>query len=88
MVLLHLLIEFWYTLVLASNICLIKLDQLKCRPAMQPQALHHKAWHVVIQFSLVEYDMCSCLLFLYCIYTTRLLSDRRFEDYPGEFDEF
>jgi hypothetical protein len=40
---------------------------------MQPQALHYKALHVVIEFSLVQYDMCSCLLFLYCIYTTRLL---------------
>jgi hypothetical protein len=24
---------------------------------------HHKALHVVIELSLVEYDMCSCLLF-------------------------
>jgi hypothetical protein len=34
---------------------------------------HHKALHVVIELFLVEYDMCSCLLFLYCIYTTLLL---------------
>jgi hypothetical protein len=36
-------------------------------------SFHHKALYIVLEFSLVEYDMCSCLLFLYCIYTTRLL---------------
>jgi hypothetical protein len=36
-------------------------------------SFHHEALHVVIEFSLVEYDMCSSLLFLYCIYTTRQL---------------
>jgi hypothetical protein len=29
---------------------------------MQPQASTIKPLHVVIVFSLVEYDMCSCLL--------------------------
>jgi hypothetical protein len=32
---------------------------------MQPQASTIKPLHVVIEFSLVEYDMCSCLLFFY-----------------------
>jgi hypothetical protein len=30
---------------------------------MQPQASTIKSLHVVIVFTLVEYDMCSCLLF-------------------------
>jgi hypothetical protein len=30
---------------------------------MQAQASTIKPLHVVIEFSLVEYDMCSCLLF-------------------------
>jgi hypothetical protein len=29
---------------------------------MRPQASTIKPLHVVIEFSLVEYDMCSCLL--------------------------
>jgi hypothetical protein len=52
-------------------------------------SFHHKALHVVIDFSLVEYDMCSCLLFFY-IASTQLdcRSDGRFEDFPGEFYGF
>jgi hypothetical protein len=34
---------------------------------MQPQASTIKSLHVVIEFSLVEYDMCSCLL-LFILY--------------------
>jgi hypothetical protein len=30
---------------------------------MQPQASTIKPLHVVIEFSLVEYDMCSCLFY-------------------------
>jgi hypothetical protein len=32
---------------------------------MQPQASTKKPLHVVIEFSFVDYDMCSCLLFFY-----------------------
>jgi hypothetical protein len=32
---------------------------------MQPQASTIKPLHVVIEFSLVEYNMCSCLLLFY-----------------------
>jgi hypothetical protein len=57
---------------------------------MQPQASTLKPLHVVIEFSLVEYDMCSYLLFFYIGSTQpgRCCSDGRFEDFPGEFDSF
>jgi hypothetical protein len=56
---------------------------------MQPQASTIKTLHVVVEFSLVEYDMWSCLLFFYIAYTQPgCFSDGRFEDYPGEFGGF
>jgi hypothetical protein len=56
---------------------------------MQPQASTIKTLHVVVEFSLVEYDMWSCLLFFYIAYTQPgCFSDGRFEDFPGEFDGF
>jgi hypothetical protein len=56
---------------------------------MQPQASTIKPLHVVIEFSLVEYDVCSYLLLFY-IASTQLgcCSDGRFEDFPGESDGF
>jgi hypothetical protein len=52
-------------------------------------SFHHKASHVVIEFSLVEYDMCSFLL-LFCIASTQpgCCLDKRFEDFPREFGGF
>jgi hypothetical protein len=51
---------------------------------MQPQASTIMALHVDIEFSLVEYDMCSCLLFFYIASTQPdCCSDGRFEDFPG-----
>jgi hypothetical protein len=56
---------------------------------MQPQASIIKPLHVVIAFSLVEYDMCSFLLLFYIASTQPgCCSDGRFEDFPGEFDGF
>jgi hypothetical protein len=56
---------------------------------MQPQASTIKPLHAVIEFSLVEYDMCSCLLFFYIAYAqTGCYSNGRFEDFPREFDGF
>jgi hypothetical protein len=51
-------------LYLLVNSCLIKLDQLKVLIALGLSAFHRKASHVVIVFSLVEYDLCSCLLLI------------------------
>jgi hypothetical protein len=56
---------------------------------MQPQAFTIQPFHVVIAFSLVEYDMCSCLLLFYSASTQPgCCPDGRFEDVPGEFDGF
>jgi hypothetical protein len=56
---------------------------------MQPQASTIKPLHAVIEFSLVEYDMCSCLLFFYIAYAqTGCYLNGRFEDFPREFDGF
>jgi hypothetical protein len=56
---------------------------------MQPQASTIKPLHVVIVFSLVEYNMSSCLLFFYIASTQPgCYSDGRFEDFPGEFNGF
>jgi hypothetical protein len=56
---------------------------------MQPQTSTIKHLHVVIEFSLVESDMCSCLLFFYIAsIQPGCFSDGRFEDFPGEFDGF
>jgi hypothetical protein len=54
---------------------------------MQPQASTIKTLHVVIEFSLVEYDMCSCLLSFY-MHLHNPVADVRFEDFPGEFSGF
>jgi hypothetical protein len=53
---------------------------------MQPQDSTVKHLHVVIEFSLVEYDMCSCLLSFYSC--ADCCSDGRFEDFPREFGGF
>jgi hypothetical protein len=56
---------------------------------MQPQAFTIKPLLVDIYFSLVESDMCSCLLFFYIASTQPdCCSDVRFEEFPGEFDDF
>jgi hypothetical protein len=48
-----------------------------------------KPLHVVIAFSLVEYDMFSCLLLFYIASTQpSCYSDAHFEDFPREFDGF
>jgi hypothetical protein len=56
---------------------------------MQPLASTIKPLHVVIEFSLVEYDMCSCMLFFYIASTQPgCCLDGCFEDFHGEFDGF
>jgi hypothetical protein len=84
----HLLSGFGVHLHLLSNSCLIKLDQLKCLTALQPIAFHYEALHVVIVSSLVEYDMCSCLLFIIASTPSSCCSDGHFEDFPGGLEEF
>jgi hypothetical protein len=55
---------------------------------MQPQASTIKSLHVVIVFALVEYDMCSCLLFYIAYAQPGCCSEGCFEYFPEEFDEF
>jgi hypothetical protein len=83
----HIFKWVWYKLTLFSNSCLIKLDQLKCLTTLQPLAFHYKALHVVLVLSLVEYDMCSCLLFIIASTPYGCCSNGHFEDYPGGLDE-